>query len=123
MPKVLVVEDDQILQRAYSTVLRMEGFEVSSVSDGEEALRVAEEFSPDVILLDILMPNLDGIGFLRSYNAPEKHQHTKIIVFSNVSIPEKIQQASALGASTYMIKATFTPKEMIVAVKEILKKG
>lgn len=120
MTKVLIVEDDPILNRAYVTVLTMEGFEVDSATDGYEGIKKAEASSPDIILLDMLMPNMDGLSFLRAFKQKENHPNTKIIVFSNMSVPESMQEAVSLGAAKYLTKSSFTPKEMVEVIKETL---
>ncbi len=117
--KILIIEDDAILQGAYDTVLTMEGYETKTAPDGIEGLRVAEEMEPDVILLDMLMPNLNGLEFLRAYEPKVKHPNTKIIVFSNMSVPSDVKDAMQLGASKYLTKSSFTPKEMVGIIKEI----
>jgi DNA-binding response OmpR family regulator len=122
MSKILVVEDDQALQQAYSSVLQIEGFEVGVASDGVEALQKAEEFQPDLIILDMLMPNMDGITFLQRYQLKKKHPHVKVIVFSNVSVSYKIEEADMLGVDTYLMKSSFTPKEVVAKVIETLSK-
>jgi DNA-binding response OmpR family regulator len=119
MAKILIVEDDAILQSAYNTVLSMEGYEVVTAPDGAEAFRLASESSFDLILLDMLMPNMTGLQFLRVFK-PKEHPHTKIIVFSNVMVPEDMKEAIDLGAAKYLTKATFTPKEMVATIKEVL---
>jgi len=120
MPKVLIVEDDAILQNAYNTVLSMEGFDVETAPDGVEGLRVAQAKKPDVILLDMLMPNMNGLQFLKLFE-PKKHPETKIIVFSNIVSPDDVKQARELGVVKYLTKATFTPKEMVDTIKETLQ--
>lgn len=119
MAKVLIVEDDEILQSAYDTVLTMEGYQSFTASDGVEGLKLAKEQSPDVILLDMLMPNLNGLEFLEAYE-PKKHPNTKIIVFSNMSVPSDVRDAKKLGAYKYLTKSSFTPKEMVVIIEEAL---
>lgn len=120
LAKVLIVEDDPILRSAYETVLSMEGYTTTSAPDGLEGLRVARETSPDVILLDMLMPNLNGLEFLTALKAPQNHPHTKIIVFSNMSVPSDVQSAMQLGATKYLTKSSFTPREMESIIKEVL---
>jgi two-component system, OmpR family, response regulator CpxR len=121
MAKILIVEDDAILQNAYHTVLTMEGFDVSMAPDGLEGLRLANEKKPDVVLLDMLMPNMNGLQFLKSFN-PKQHPETKVIVFSNIVAPDDVKQAMELGAVKYLTKATFTPKEMVATIKEVIGK-
>ena len=120
MSKVLIIEDDLVLQNAYHTALTMEGHEATTAVDGMEGLKVAEHHNPDVILLDMLMPNMNGLEFLRAYDVKTKHPHTKVIVFSNMSVPSEVKGALQLGASKYLTKSSFTPKEMVGIIKEVL---
>lgn len=119
MAHILIIEDDAILQNAYHTVLSMEGFEVDAAPDGLEGLKLAQEKKPDLVLLDMLMPNMNGLQFLKLFE-PLKHPETKVIVFSNIMAPEDVKQAMELGAVKYLTKATFTPKEMVSTIKEVL---
>lgn len=119
-PKVLIVEDDAVLRDAYCTVLQAEGYEVWTAADGLDALTQARKIEMDVILLDMLMPNLNGVEFLREYKAPEEHPQTRIIVFSNMSVPSDVSYALKLGATKYLTKSSFTPKEMEGIVREVL---
>jgi len=121
MSKVLLVEDDQTLSKAYSTVLRSEGFEVQSVADGLQALAVIDQFEADVILLDMMMPNLDGIGFLQRAHLAQKHPNAKVLVLSNVSVSYKMEEAEMLGAVEYLIKSNITPKEIVEKIRSLLE--
>ena len=112
IPKILVVEDDKYLRQAYLHILSKENFEVKLAANGKEGVELAKDWQPDLILLDLLMPVLDGIGFLKTFNALA-HPESKVIVFSNLSLPEKVNEAIALGAVNYKTKAMFTPREMI----------
>jgi len=118
--KILIIEDDAILQSAYDTVLTMEGYETKTAPDGVEGLGIAQEWDPNVILLDMLMPNLNGLEFLKAFDPKTKHPNTKIIVFSNMSVPSDVKDAMGLGASKYLTKSSFTPKEMVTIIKEVL---
>ncbi len=117
MFKVLVVEDDQFLRTAYKNVLDRENFEVKIAEDGEEGLKIANSWKPNIIMLDLLMPGVDGIEFLKRFEA-KKHPKTRVIVFSNLSLTEKVNQAMELGASDFKTKANFTPKEMVALIHE-----
>ena len=79
--KILVVEDEKVLNSAYKTILEKTGHDVEVAFDGNDALSVLEEYQPDIILLDLKMPNLDGIGFLRAYKdlSLKKTQQNHII--------------------------------------------
>lgn len=120
MPKVLIIEDDPFLRNAYNNILTKEGFEVILSEDGQEGLETANANEPDLIILDMLMPNMDGLEFLKAFDGPNKHPKTKIIVFSNMSIQDKINEALSLGATNYKTKAFFSPKEMVALIRETL---
>jgi CheY-like chemotaxis protein len=119
MPKVLIVEDEALLNEAYQTILGKEGFEHKSAYNGEEALKILESFTPDVILLDLRMPKMNGIEFLKAFNDTKK-KSIKIIIFSNYDVQKEIDEAFALGATRYMLKAWATPKELVRVVNDLL---
>lgn len=116
---ILVVEDDTALNQAFSTVLTKEGFRVSSVANGEEALGVLDSAQADLILLDIIMPVMDGIEFLRRFDA--KNKETPVVVFSNLDRQKDIDEVYRLGATHYMLKSWASPKELVSMVKRLLK--
>ena len=120
MKKILVVEDDQTLQKVYRAVLAKEGFQVDVASDGVEGLRKAEADEPDLIVLDMLMPNMTGIEFLRAYDINNKHPNVKVIAFSNSDLPDRVNEAMELGARKYMTKYSFSPKAMVGLIKDTL---
>jgi CheY-like chemotaxis protein len=119
---VLIVEDDAMLRSAYETVLTMDGYDTSTASDGQEALVIGRKLDPDVILLDMLMPNMNGLEFLEQFNVKSEHPKTKIIVFSNMSVPSDVKDAMRLGATKYITKSSFTPREIEDIIKEIIAK-
>ena len=120
MPKILVIEDDEMLRTIYTSVLTKENFTVEAASTGKEGLAVAESFGPDLIILDMLMPEMDGLEFLREYDLKNKHPEVKVIVFSNVTSGDRITEAVDLGAVNYKTKALFSPKEMIGLIRDTL---
>ena len=117
MSRILVVEDHEAMRRGYRLILQAAGYEVSEAADGEEALRESERVTPDLILLDLLMPNMDGISFLRAYDLKRKHPDVIVVIFSNSSAPDKVQEAMDLGAKRYLIKAVISPKEIVKVVQ------
>lgn len=121
MTRILIAEDDTYLQKAYEHILRKEGFEVEVAGTGTAALAKAETFRPNVILLDMLMPEMDGPGFLRNYDIINSHPDVKVIVFSNLSIEGKMQEMLDLGAAAYKTKAFFSPKEMVALINETIQ--
>ena len=120
MSKILIVEDDAFLRKAYVNVLTKEGFEVDFAATGTEALEKATAHEPDLIILDMLMPQMNGIEFLKTYDIKNKHPRVKVIVFSNMSIAETVNEAIALGASNYKTKAFFSPREMVQLIRDTL---
>ena len=119
MAKILIVEDSPGIQKVYQTVLTHEGYDVISAVDGKEALSLALNSSPDLILLDLLMAKMGGLEFLRTFDLA-KHPGTKAIVFSNLASSELIDEAKELGATRYLMKSNFTPQELLDAVKAAL---
>lgn len=119
-PNILVVEDDASLNDAYKTILAGAGYETRTAFNGEEALKLAAEEEPDIIFLDLRMPVLDGIGFLRKYQPKANHPNVKIIVFSNYDMQQEVDEAYELGAERYVLKAWASPKELIKIVKDTM---
>jgi CheY-like chemotaxis protein len=117
---VLIVEDENMLNEAYQVILTSAGYNVLAAYDGKAALESLEDNKVDVILLDLRMPVLDGIGFLEAYQPLTRKDPPKIIVFSNFDMQKEIDQAYALGADKYMLKAWASPKELIQLVKNLL---
>lgn len=117
---ILIVEDESVLNEAYQITLAQAGYDIISAFDGKEALELTDQVSPDIILLDLRMPVLDGIGFLKEFDN-ERYPNTKIIVFSNYDMQKEIDEAYKLGADRYILKAWASPKELIKIVKETLE--
>jgi two-component system, OmpR family, alkaline phosphatase synthesis response regulator PhoP len=117
--KILVVEDEQALSDAYDIILKGQGHTVTVAHDGSEALEITKTLEPDLILLDLRMPKVNGIEFLEIYKPLELHPNVKVIVFSNLDTQNEIDRAYALGANKYIIKAWVSPKELIKLVKDM----
>ncbi len=122
MAKILVAEDDNIIRSAYITKLTMEGYEVFEASNGEEALEIANKEEPDIVLLDVVMPKMSGIEFLKEFDVKTKHPNTKVIVFSNRADKETPEEAIKLGAVKFLPKATYTPNDITNLIKDLLEK-
>ena len=119
--KILIVEDEKVLNEAYELILKNQGYEVEVAHDGQEALDKIRVFEPDLILLDLRMPRIDGIEFLKRYKLNENHPDVKVIVFSNLDTQKDIDQAYELGAQRYMLKAWASPKELVKLVADTLQ--
>lgn len=116
--RILVVEDEPVLNQAYVTILRAEGITVETSFNGEEALEALKNFTPDILLLDLRMPKMDGITFLKKLPEVKNAKQAKVIIFSNYDEQKEIEAAFALGANRYMLKAWTSPKELIKLVRE-----
>lgn len=119
--KVLIAEDDVFILEMYLVKLSTDGFEVVTASNGEEALEKIKEESPDVVLLDLLMPKMDGWEVLSKIKE-QKGEKPVIIVLTNLGDKKNIDKALAMGADDYLIKSFFTPEEIVLKMKKIIKK-
>ncbi|MFA5942251.1 MAG: response regulator [Candidatus Paceibacterota bacterium] len=120
--KVLLVEDEQMLREICSMKLTKEGFNVVVALDGEEALKKVEEEMPDIVLLDIILPNIDGFGVLEKIRAHTNERVAKVpvIMLTNLGQDEDVAKARTLGANDYLVKAYFNPDEISSKVKALL---
>ena len=118
-PKILIIEDDVALNDAYTTILTTAGYAVSTAFNGEEALEVAMQHHPDIIFLDLRMPVMDGIDFLKQYQPKQQHPDVHIVVFSNYDMQAEVDEAYSLGAERYVLKAWASPKELLKIVKDL----
>lgn len=118
-PTILVVEDDIVLNDAYKTILEAADHKVFTAFNGEEALELADQQKPDIIFLDLRMPVMDGIGFLKEYQPKEKHPDVHVVVFSNYDMQTEVDKAYALGAERYVLKAWASPKEFLKIIKDL----
>lgn len=119
--KILVVEDEVSLSEAYHTLLKQANYDVVVAHDGKDALEKIKSHDPDLILLDLRMPVLDGVGFLKEYDLIHKHPDVKVIVFSNYDMQDEIDEAYRLGADRYILKAWASPKEILNLVEDALE--
>lgn len=117
--KVLIIEDDPLVTQAYKTIIASAGHEVFVATDGQEGLKAANELKPSLIILDILMPVMDGIEFLKQYE-PKKHPETKIVILSNSASADSLKEALSLGATEYMIKSDVKPESIKTVVNGLL---
>ncbi len=122
MAKVLIVEDDITINGAYKQILEKEGHEVVTAFDGEEALEVVDDFAPNVILLDILMPKVNGIEFLQRYDLSKRSPKATVVILSNLGMDDEIKEAMRLGAYKYIIKAHMGPSELAMLVNHLMQK-
>jgi CheY-like chemotaxis protein len=118
-PRILVVEDERSLNEVYQLILNREGYEVRAAYDGASALEITAEWQPDLILLDLRMPNMDGNKFLQQYDLA-KHPHVRVVIFSNYDTQPEIEEAYKHGADRFILKAMASPRELVKIVEDTL---
>lgn len=120
--KILIIEDDEFLRSLTAKRLEKEGYQVVVAIDGESANGIANDNKPDLILLDLLLPGLDGFEVLKKARADAVTKSTPIIVFSNLGQREDIEKAKGLGADDFLIKANFTLDDVVEKINTTLGK-
>lgn len=120
--KAIVIEDDQDLQYIYKLKLEREGFDVRTASNGEEGLAVCEAFAPDIILLDLMMPVMNGTEMLAHLRAQNWGSNIRVIILTNISKDEAPQALRFLHVDRYIVKAHHTPAQVVEIVREIVGK-
>jgi DNA-binding response OmpR family regulator len=119
--RILLAEDDRFLRRAAEATLRRHGFDVLTAVDGEEALRLARLETPDLVLLDLIMPKLQGFEVLRALKQEASTAAIPVIVISNLGQDNDVRQALEAGAAAYLIKAHLGLDELVVRVQAALR--
>lgn len=117
---VFVIDDEMALRTAYAAALSKLGYTVKTASDGIEGQALMKTVTPSLILLDMLMPNLDGVGFLKQLREDDANKDVKVVVVSNF---ESLPAAEGLGVEKYLSKMQNTPEAVAAAVDRILKAG
>lgn len=120
MKKILIAEDDKFLASAYRLKLTKAGFEVEIVSDGTELLKVLEKFLPDLILLDLVMPVMDGFAVLENLRSNPKFKSIPILVASNLGQKEDIDRATNLGATDFVVKSDMSLDMLIEKINKFI---
>lgn len=120
MANILIVEDNESLRLAYSSFLTQEQHQVVAVASVDEALAHLASNTPDVILLDMLLPKKNGLELLQSYDVITAHPSVKVIAFSNYSEKQIKDEAERLGVKLYLTKALTTPKELVDTINQLL---
>ena len=118
MSKILVIEDEKILSEMYKDKFEKEGFEVVVAMDTKEGMELLKNWKPDLVLLDILLPNENGIEFLKRKNSDPQVASLPVIAFSNFDDPDTREETFSLGVKEYLIKSNHDPKEIV----EVLRK-
>lgn len=119
--KILFVEDEEALQEAMAETLKAEGFEPLSALDGDSGIKIATSEHPDLILLDLILPKKDGFEVLYELKSKEETKDIPVIVFTNLDTTRDIERVLDAGASTYLVKANYDPKDVMSKVKSLLE--
>jgi DNA-binding response OmpR family regulator len=119
--KILIVEDDKFLRELIVKKLVKEGYEISEAVDGEEGVKKIKEEKPDLVLLDLILPGIDGFEVLSRTKEDPALSQIPVIILSNLGQKEDVERGLGLGAIDYLIKAHFTPGEIIEKIRAILK--
>lgn len=118
--KILVIEDEATLQKALLQVLTQSGYEALSALDGEKGWELAQSEIPDLILLDIILPKMDGFDVLKKIKADAKTDRIPVIILTNLGDLTNIQKALELGANTYLVKADFHLDDVLAKIEQTL---
>jgi len=119
--KILLVEDDSMIVEMYKLRFEEEGFEVTVTDKGTEAIKLAESLKPDIILLDIILPEVDGFNILQTLKSETKTKNLPILLLTNLAQESDRERAMAMGANDYYVKSQHTPSDVLQKVMELIK--
>lgn len=121
MSKILIIDDDLTLNEMYEERLKMEGYQVLTAHNGQEALAIGQKAKPDLILLDIMMPGIDGFAVLEKFRQLPQTKKTPIILVTAL-IQETVRiKGNQLGATDYLVKSEITPGQIVTKLKQYLE--
>lgn len=123
MTKVLLIEDDPMIYRLYQKLFNLEGFEIELAENGQEGLKKLESFHPDILLMDIMMPTMNGIEMLTQVKANPDTKDIPVVVLTNIADMNITQMALSKGAVLCIIKSQTEPTEVINSVKAVLARA
>ncbi|NJD56609.1 MAG: response regulator [Nitrospirae bacterium] len=118
--QVLLVEDSKAIQQMYRNKLILEQFAVVTADNGMEAIKALSQSKPDIILLDLMMPIMDGYKVLQVVKTDQKYKDVPVIVFSAKGQPDEVEKALNLGASDYIVKSITKPNEVVDKIRTVL---
>jgi len=118
--KILIIEDDRYISKMYQLKLSLDGFDVQVADNGRIGVDKVREFKPDIILTDILMPEMDGFEVIKMVKGEPETKDIPILIMSNLGQEDHIQKGLELGALGYIVKSQYTPSKVVEKIKEIL---
>jgi len=119
--KILVIEDDKFLRELISQKLLKEGYDIAEAMDGEKGVDAIKAENPDLILLDLILPGIDGFEVLSRIKSDPSMSGIPVIILSNLGQKDDIEKGLKMGAVDYLIKAHFTPNEIVEKIRSIMK--
>ena len=119
--KILVVEDDPMISSMYKTKFEVDGFEVFIADNGATGLELAKKEKPDIVMLDIILPQLDGFSVLEQIKQDKNTKDIPVIMLTNLSTDEDREKGAKMGALDYLVKASLTPGQISEKIRQILK--
>jgi len=120
MAKILIVEDDPLIIRMYQNAFKFIGYDVATAIDGQEGLEAANNLKPTIILLDIMMPKLNGLEVLEKLKENSETKNIPVIMLTNLAGTQDAERALTLGAVKYIVKSEYKPKQIVDMTKEIM---
>ncbi len=120
MTKIAIIEDDPVINQMYRMKFEADGFEVQIADNGKRGVELAEGFLPDLILLDLQMPHMDGAEALTHIRAHDWGKNIPVIILTNLGEEEAPKSLRALGIHSYIVKADLTPRQVVSRAKEAL---
>ncbi len=122
MKKILIIEDDSFLSEMYLAKFNQSDFQAEVATDGKEGLNKVKSFNPDLILLDIVLPKMDGFEVLKELKKDSELKNIPVVLLTNLGQKNEVEKGLSLGADEYIIKAHFTPSAVVNRVKEIINR-
>lgn len=117
---ILLIEDEQMIATMYQTKFSMEGYTIETAGDGQAGLAKAKSLKPAIILLDIILPKMDGFAVLKEVRSDPSIAKTPVILLTNLGQDEDVKKGKDLGADDYFVKSNHTPAEIVTKVKALL---
>lgn len=121
MIRIAIIEDDPTISQMYRMKFETEGFNVRMAKDGEVGVSIVKSFKPDIILLDLQMPEMDGIEALSLIRANKDSKNTPVVVLTNLGEEEAPADLRSLGIHSYIVKANYTPRQVVAHVKAVIE--
>ena len=121
MTKIAIIEDDPVISQMYRMKFESDGFEVQLALNGEQGISLVESFNPDIVLLDLQMPVMDGEEALSIIRSKPWGKKIPVIILTNVGLEEAPKSLKTMGVESYIVKANLTPRQVVQQVKDALK--